>query len=264
MLKQPDQWMKKVRNSVNHRIRQKIQNLSYQQLDLHWVLRSKLSIQIENQAEWVIYNDIFVDREYDLPIERALSSVQAERPFRVLDIGANVGFFTLKVIDTILSNNQPQLDYQIVSIEGSSRIYRILCKRLESVNAEIANHIRLVHGLVGERSGSGRMAELDFHVMNSVTSDYSGKGKEVAYIDISTLYPDDVEIDLVKCDIEGSELVFLQNYESLLSRTRYAVFELHHDRCDTDRCIEILKGVGFVNHQILRKETTYSLDFFWK
>ena len=39
---------------------------------------------------------------------------------------------------------------------------------------------------------------------------------------------------LLKCDIEGAELLFLENYEDLLGKVRNAVFELHHEQCDTN------------------------------
>lgn len=47
--------------------------------------------------------------------------------------------------------------------------------------------------------------------MNSVISDRSHRGIRIPYINLSSLCANDLEIDLLKCDIEGSELRFLEN-----------------------------------------------------
>ncbi len=68
------------------------------------------------------------------------------------------------------------------------------------------------------------------------------------------------EIDLLKCDIEGAELLFLENYEDLLAKVRNAVFELHHEQCDTAKCRAILKKSGF-RETVLRDTPTFSVNF---
>jgi hypothetical protein len=112
----------KILNSLKYRIKRSSQNNSWRNLDLNWTLRSGLSVAVESQAEWVIYNDIYVDGEYDLAIQKALLSFQEKEDFLLLDIGANVGFFSLKVIDLILINN-PKAKIQSTLIEGSPAVY---------------------------------------------------------------------------------------------------------------------------------------------
>ncbi|NEO44545.1 MAG: FkbM family methyltransferase [Moorea sp. SIO4A3] len=211
----------------------------------------------------MIYNDIFVDGEYDLPIKQSLASGLSGQPLNILDIGANVGYFTLRLADLILQGENSESDFRVTLVEGSPTIYKELKSRLNN-QPNLADKFKIVHGLVGERQGSAKILESDFHVMNAVASSSSSGGTNVSYIDLESLYSESSEIDLLKCDIEGSELIFMENYKDLLWRVKSAVFELHHDRCDTARCFEILKDAGFLNHQQLRQESTFSLEFFWK
>ena len=111
----------------------------------------------------------------------------------------------------------------------------------------IVEHLNIVNGLVGELQGEAKIIEQDFHVMNTVSFDNNEpNGRYVKFIDLNSLFPENVEIDLMKCDIEGSELIFLENYQNLLTRVKSAVFELHHNKCDTARCREILKNAGLI------------------
>lgn len=256
----------KIENYFKYKIKSKIDKILYKQLNLQWVLRSGLKIKIENNAEWVIYNDIFVDREYDLAITEVLANSKlSDRPLNILDIGANVGFFTLRFADLMLQDKNPPTNFSFTLVEGSPRVYNQLKSRLID-QKDLVKKLNIIHGLVGKRQGSAKIVEFDFHVMNAIASENSSqaKGINVPYIDLISVYPKNIEIDLLKCDIEGSELVFLENYQDFLSQVKRAVFELHHDRCDTARCCQILKDVGFVNHQNLRTESNFSVDFFWK
>jgi hypothetical protein len=71
-------------------------------------------------------------------------------------------------------------------------------------------------------------------------------------------------VHLLKCDIEGSELTFLETYRPQLAVVRSIVIELHHDRCDTERCMEILEGAGFCNRRMLREAPTFAVAFMWR
>ncbi len=80
------------------------------------------------------------------------------------------------------------------------------------------------------------------------------------FIDLSILMEKVGEIDLLKCDIEGAELLFLENYGDLLGKVRNAVFELHHEQCDTNKCRDILLKSGF-RETVLRATPTFSVNF---
>src|SRR5260370_22875513 len=73
----------------------------YRALDLEHTLQSGLIVKVASKGEWWVYNDIFVDGQYDVPIHTAFNDRSPDRPFVVLDLGANVGYFGLRVLDLI-------------------------------------------------------------------------------------------------------------------------------------------------------------------
>ena len=252
----------RIQNAVTNRAKAAYSKLLWRQFNLRWKLRSGVSIKIHNQAEWVIYNDIFVDSEYDPAIAKALNSQAAETRFKVLDLGANVGFFTLRVLDRLRKENQPP-ELWATMIEGNPKTFRQLRANLESATAN-PSEMRFVHGLVGPRDGSASIQNLDFHVMNSVTTTPGRNTVTVPFVDVDTLFADNDIIDLLKCDIEGFELEFLRNYASLLTRVNVAVFEFHHDHYDSVECVDILATAGLKHHQLLQTAESFSLHMFWK
>jgi FkbM family methyltransferase len=231
-------------------------------MGLHWQVKSGVKIRIECLAEWVIYNDIFVDGEYDFAIHHALDSSFCNNNFTFLDIGANVGFFTLRMID-IIKSNYPGLDFQGFLVEGSPRIYSNLKTRLQDQNIGTEN-IFSFNGLVGNRLGVGKICEIDFHGMNSTLYGDPESMVEVPYINLASIVNDDCIVDLLKCDIEGSELSFLENYPDILKRVRCAVFEMHPQLCNVSSCFQLLEHAGLTNHKELRSEPTFSVHFFWR
>ena len=53
---------------------------------------------VDSPDEWVVYDEVFQQGEYDGPITDALASF-SKGPGCIVDLGANVGFFPLRVLD---------------------------------------------------------------------------------------------------------------------------------------------------------------------
>lgn len=210
------------------------------------MLKSGLTVELDCLADWVIFREIFEEKEYDLSINRMLSSVPDNRPFYVLDLGANIGCFSLRVADLIMRSKNSNQDFHITLVEGSPSTFKKL--RSQMNQPLLFNKTKIVHGIVGQRRGSAEICENPYHVLNTIfIKDSFTARQEVKYIDLFSLYNTSKEIDLLKCDVEGNELCFLENYKALLGRTRYVVMEFHHDLCNVSKCFEILKNSGFVN-----------------
>jgi len=231
---------------------------------LEWTLRSGLRVCVEGLAEWIVYNEIFVDEEYDAAIEAAFERVGPGAPVNVVDLGANVGFFSLRLAD--LARRQPSAEREVcaVLIEGAPNCHAILQRRL-ALNPQLGSSLRAKHGLVGQRSGSATIYQHSFHAANSVNNAVlreHGSGVDVQYVDIEVLTSDMARIDLLKCDIEGSERVFLEAYPDWLRKVQAAVFELHPTICDVPRCREILAQAGLVRQAVLRTGDDQSVEYF--
>jgi FkbM family methyltransferase len=234
----------------------------YQILHLEYTLESGVILKVASKGEWWTYNDIFVNREYDLPIQTALQSRSPEHPFTVLDLGANVGYFTLRVVDLMRQNSLETLAFDVTLVEGSPTTYRELQGRLRLQNLPPLN-LRVIHGLVGPREGKGVIHESALHVKNTIMDTGQHEGVRVDFVDLYQIMENRSKIDLLKCDVEGAELLFIQNYGDLLRSVKNAVFEFHHEQCDTTTCVNLLEQLGF-HQRVLRSCRGFSVCFFSK
>ncbi len=219
-----------------------------------WALPSGLTVQVRSSAEWVIYNDIFVDREYD---EAILDVVKNSGPNPVImDLGANVGYFGLRFADLWIQQRGSHEPFQLIGVEGAPAVFAELLKRITSAGKNsslLRDQLQYHFGLAGERSGEMFISTSLFHVTNSIMGKRATFGSMVPFLDIETLIPPTRRISLLKCDIEGAEQLFLQTYPALLERVDQVIIELHTRRCDVDRCIELLKKSGLSRHQRMRE-----------
>jgi FkbM family methyltransferase len=192
-------------------------------------------VRLESYAEWVTYNDIFVEQEYDHAIEVLLRDSTAEAPV-VVDLGANVGLFTCRVED-LVRRRQSKVAPRYYCVEGNA----LTATKLRGNVRQFGARATVVNGLVGRKDGVGHISGGKFHVMNRVGE----HGEEAPFVDLESVVAEPC-VDLLKCDIEGSELQFAENYAGLLARTRCAIFELHHDLCDTNTCKMLIARAGLV------------------
>ena len=228
-------------------------------LELHEILDAGESgIALQGTSQLPVEMCIRDSGEYDVPIHAALGA-SSGRPFVVLDLGANVGYFAFRVLDLIARQHLDLVHPDITMVEGNPETFGKLERRIRSRQLTSAG-VRMVHGLVGQRIGSALIRKSAVHVKSTIVDVLAGQGVNVAFVDVDTLMKDKAEIDLLKCDIEGAELAFIENYRDLLRKVKYAVFELHHDQCDTGKCMKMLESLGF-KQAILRANASFSLSF---
>jgi FkbM family methyltransferase len=241
-------------------VKWKVRKWIWMRLNPSWALRSGIVIRVLNYNDWMIYNDIFVDGEYNDALEHLLGgTADLPRPVRVLDLGGNVGFFTLRLADAFLQQNRRE--FEVVAVEGSPSTFGELQQRLQANEELLGSRVRAVHGLAGERTGAAEIAENPSHGENTLFSE-GGRRKSVPFVDLESLLQGWERIDLLKCDIEGAEELFLGNYPELLRRIDRAVFEFHHDKCDVPRCRRLLAEAGLPQVRVVREFGQCSVEFF--
>jgi FkbM family methyltransferase len=205
---------------------------------------SGLTIKVASKSDWVVFNEVFVERFYDRAITYVLNQAADNSMIRVLDLGANVGYFALRFAQMVFESKRTTQPFTIHCVEGSPKTYIELCSRLAD-NPLLKDHVQLTQGLVGERSGSTEIYESSFGAGNSTIHQHWSKPVVTSFVDLDALIPDRAPISLIKCDIEGSEQTFQDNYSELLFRTQAAVVELHHRYIDPDKFNNGMKAFGF-------------------
>jgi FkbM family methyltransferase len=254
-------------SAISDRVQTRIEDWAWRKLALRFTLRSGIRISVACDSEWVVYNDIFVDAEYDDPIYDTLARSDHRTPLQFLDLGANVGFFSLRVAHC-MAREAPTTPYSIRLVEGSPSTYRTLRARIGEQRA-LRGELHLTNGLVGRRTGTARIREAPWHGVSAV-DERGARGVTVPYVDLEKLFPDQASpIHLLKCDVEGSEQEFIEQNATLLERVERAVFEFHHERCDVAACLEGLVAAGLTKHRRLSEcpENPLgprSVDYVWR
>jgi len=238
-------------------VRRQVRLFFFQWLDLTWDLPCALRARLASYDDWVIYNEIFVHGDYDRALCRALDAAAGEaRAVTIVDIGANVGFFTLRAAQQLMQRGMDNRGSRIIAVDCHPESVKEFETRIFSEN-NLSRMVNLIEGLVGSRTGEATLYgdSLFRREMRAVT---------VPFVDLDPVFAAVPQIDLLKCDIEGSELLFVENYPDLLRKVQLAVFELHSHLCDTRRCQELLTEYGFTHSEIYRTGDPYSLYCVWR
>lgn len=229
----------------------------YRIAHLHHTSRTGICTIVRERCEWWLYNDIFVEGEYDEGIVTALLTADTSRPFIAVDLGANVGFFALRLIDKVLRSDR-NLNVIVTAVEGSPSVFRELRARM-TAQPEFPNvRVHLLHGLVGERTGTGWIGESRMHIANSITGVRAVRRSEVPFVDVVAAMEDNPRIDLLKCDVEGAEELFLESSGEILKKLSVGIFEFHKKLCDVGRCVEMIRSYG-MNIRIVRDMPDYQV-----
>ena len=229
-------------------------------LKARWKLRSGLSMVIANDNDWFVFNEIFTNKEYDRAFAPFFKNLPA-KPL-IIDLGANVGYFTLRIADELeqagISN------YRIISVEASATNYAVLSGRLNQ--PKLQGKADYYFGLAGHKTGKHAVVEAPDHFGHSAAVETAATKKNmVDYLDIESLVGDtQTAIDLLKCDIEGSEEIFIKAYPDLLTRVKTAVFEFHARECNVANCRKLLEQAGLFSMGIVKQEEVYqtSVEIF--
>ncbi|CAN5577528.1 hypothetical protein BH10BAC4_BH10BAC4_21230 [soil metagenome] len=218
-------------------------------------------IDIKNEMERRIYNDIFVDGDYDEAILKLIST--AEETLTVLDLGSNVMFFTFRLIQ-LASEKPSKSHYSIHCIEASDKLVSESHRRIQNSHFSTERfQINIHQGLLGEPGGHSTFYHFKDHGLSSVFRK-NGKPETISFINVSDLLKGANKIDLLKCDIEGSEGDFITHYGDILKKTSIAIFEFHFEYCSLEACISIIQKTGLIYSKIIRESPQSRIELFWR
>jgi FkbM family methyltransferase len=160
-----------------------------------------------------IANEIFGQQQY-LPHE----SMDVNEVVTVLDLGANIGLFSLWAI----AKYNPK---KIICVEPNAKNIELLQKNLELNQVE--SIVEIVEGAVGDRPGVMNLHNMPFNRGANYLTDQDG-GQTVVTCPLATIMQGE-RIDYLKMDIEGSERFVITdpNRPVFGSQIGYLNMELH-------------------------------------
>jgi FkbM family methyltransferase len=161
------------------------------------------------------FSEIFIKQEY-------LEFMPDEPISRILDIGAHHGYFSLW-----LQSKHPEIELASLMIEPSPSCARSLQNlvKQEKLNGRFF-FLQKSIGLPASESSPF------YDRPHMAGSSYSSSRSEKA-IQVQNLREADLAeklqppYDLIKCDIEGSEWAFLNNFQNLIKESKYLLLEWH-------------------------------------
>ncbi|MBA3921778.1 MAG: FkbM family methyltransferase [Nostocaceae cyanobacterium] len=151
----------------------------------------------------------------------------------VLDIGANVGFFSL-----LLS--------RMVGVEGKVIAFEPLPRNIDFINQHIKlneiENLTIYPVAIGDKSGSIKFATSQYHEQGHVA--------ENGDISVSVMTLDELNnlvtrVSFVKIDVEGYEANVLRGGETFFQTNRPIILLATHGKNQVDDCREILMRYGY-------------------
>lgn len=216
----------------------------------HVQLTETTRILLHAHAGEFDFSALFLQRlEYEREVftffEERLASYDA-----VIEIGANVGVFTLFFADVLARRDVPG---QVFAFEPSGEAFARLRENLE-VNAP--RNVHAFQCAVGDRVGFSAFFEPQGHLTNgSLRNDFAHifsddvRERRVLTVDGATLEPlvRDARRVLLKIDVEGAEAIVLNGLADLLARRR------------PDVVVEVLAGYedAIANVPVIAEEYDY-------
>ncbi|MCB0517167.1 MAG: FkbM family methyltransferase [Chitinophagales bacterium] len=162
---------------------------------------------------------------------------------KVLDIGANIGFYTQVLAECVGENGE------VWAFEPDETNFRHLQE-----NTQQFPQVSAVQKAVGEKNKLLKLYFSDKLNVDHQTFD-SGEGrnfKEIDCVSLDAYLPEDVCVDVIKMDIQGYEYFALQGMQQLIERSspllligEFWPYALHKAGIDAASYLQLLKSLGF-------------------
>jgi FkbM family methyltransferase len=179
----------------------------------------------------VFQNDCYLLKKITFPVKT------------VIDLGANIGTFSLACADRF------PLITKIIAVEAAGKTFGRLKENISdnSLKAKITP----LHAAITNHIGKVTFYRAKAHYGSSLISGKVYKCQEQEEVDATTLdqlMKDHAltEVDILKVDVEGSEVEMLKNGLNVLAVTKFIMIETHENYSHFDQVKEILDPLGFI------------------
>ncbi len=181
------------------------------------------------------YHLLFMPRE-----EKILPHLQMNRGETFADIGANVGYYSLK---TAVDNREK--DVKVIAVEAHPETYAALLKNIDCNN--LGDSVVAINKAAANKKQRMMMYErhLDGIKMAgnaSICISFDVEGSIYVQCDTIDSILAEYTVDVLKMDIEGAEVMALEGASSVLKRLRKIVVEIHGNNLAIVQSILMEKG----------------------
>jgi FkbM family methyltransferase len=166
--------------------------------------------------------------------EEIVNSVKLNANETFVDVGANVGAYTLKI-----SRNYKSKGIKVIAIEAHPANYKALCKNIDinkftnihAINKAVSDHKGIVK--IYERKILKRV-QPEWYTIHETISGHQLDKRNSLEIECDTLDSilDNYKVDFIKIDIEGAEVEALKGAANTLERLRKIIVEIHENNFD--------------------------------
>lgn len=219
-----------------------------QKSPLKFTTQMNYEVLLHNRSDFELYQQIFVENVFNLS---SIQELMKKNDPVVYDLGANIGFFSFRILDFF-----PKA--KIYAFEPQKRVNSKF-REIIAINDQ-QDRISLFPYAISESNGNSLFFENRSPISASLLKD------KVSRRTIRKKYP--VEIislnwfveefnspfpDILKIDVEGSELDVLKGATDLLNSVSILLIEVHPPICTAKQIEELLHGFGFVRNQALER-----------
>lgn len=187
-------------------------------------------------ADWFAFEEIVLEREYDF----ICTLFPAAPPQNVVDIGANVGLFSMYAFSLWPSATVHAIE------PGAATFERLEANRL--ANPGLGWHTYRAAAW----SSDGEVPFETADVSTSSRVAHTATEETVPAVSLDTILSRVAggRVDLLKLDAEGAEEEILCGHEALLRRVDQIALELHPALCDADRVVASLASTYRFLHRL--------------
>lgn len=169
---------------------------------------------------------------------------EIKRGWCVVDIGANIGVFTVVAMESGAS--------QVIAFEPNNEAYEVLRKNVET--NELQDKVQIYHRAVSHLSGESVYIPTSSSPYNRVQNSASilENVHEVKTISLADALSDLYRVDLMKLDCEGAEYqIILRSDPAVFEKIKRIRMELHPSKSYSR--IEVIVHLESMGYQLVRR-----------
>jgi FkbM family methyltransferase len=205
----------------------------------------KMDIFLDSKYAISHFAEIFASRTYYPALE-----LLKHPPRCVLDLGAHEGFFTL-MVESHMRQRFPSARVQYELYEANPKLIKKAKRNIRMAGLEECTNIH--NGAIGKRSGTIEFNICENLGFSSITP-INGVVKTIKteYLDVEAnlLKSGQPTPELIKIDVEGSEIDFFENYPELLRSSCVIAVEFHRHAATHEKWRDLVKAAGLSLHEV--------------